>query len=121
MDERLSTSGTTEEILDELTAFSTTEVIVAEATASTTIRSRFLWEQNFSPWENILCWPPSTRVATTESAETTEEPESLEDRVALDLEKAMVVEREKGPLAVCEEYNACVVYLVTIKHLAKHS
>ena len=118
MDERLSTSGTTEEILDELTAFSTTEVIVAEATASTTIRSR---EQNFCPWENILCWPPSTRVATTESAETTEEPESLEDRVALDLEKAMVVEREKGPLAVCEEYNACVVYLVTIKHLAKHS
>ena len=34
----LSTSTTTEEILDELTARSTTEVVVAEATASTTIR-----------------------------------------------------------------------------------
>ena len=38
MDERVSTLGTTEEILDELAAFSTTEVVVAEATASTTIR-----------------------------------------------------------------------------------
>ena len=34
----MSTSTTTEEILDELTARSTTELVVAEATASTTIR-----------------------------------------------------------------------------------
>ena len=71
-------------------------------------------------------------MATTESAETTEGPENLDldldGRMALDkvmedtmaLDKAMEdkmamemeMEMEKGPLAVCEEYNACVVYLV---------
>ena len=69
-------------------------------------------------------------MATTESAETTEVPENMEDKdMDLNLENNledkmafdMQLEMEKGPLAICEEYNACVVYLVTIKHLAKHS
>ena len=69
-------------------------------------------------------------MATTESAETTEVPENLnmdgkmaldkamEDTMALDkamedkMAMDMEMEMEKGPLAVCEEYNACVVYLV---------
>ena len=69
-------------------------------------------------------------MATTESAETTEVPEDLDDKMALEkdmedtmaMDKAMEdrmanemeMEMEKGPLAVCEEYNACVVYLVGV-------
>ena len=65
-------------------------------------------------------------MATTESAETTEVPENMEDKdMDLDLENNledkmafdMQLEMEKGPLAICEEYNACVVYLVIIKPL----
>ena len=31
------------------------------------------------------------------------------------------MEMEKGPLAVCEEYNACVVYLVIIVRKSIHN
>ena len=61
-----------------------------------------------------------------DSAETTEVPENMESKdLDLDLDKAleekmafdMEMEMEKGPLAICEEYNACVVYLVIFNPL----
>ena len=71
----------------------------------------------------------SFRVATTDSVETTEEPGDVEDKMTKIANIANVdnvdniddvdnVERDlemmEGPLDVCEEYSACVVYLVSI-------
>ena len=85
-------------------------------------------EPSLSNWADNkifkLCIPP--RVATMDSAETTEVPENMESKdLDLDLDKAleekmafdMEMEMEKGPLAICEEYNACVVYLVIFNPL----
>ena len=66
------------------------------------------------------------RVATTDSVETTEEPGDVEDKMAKIAKIANIdkiddvdnVERDlemvEGPLDVCEEYSACVVYLVSV-------
>ena len=73
--------------------------------------------------------PPSStpfRVATTDSVETTEEPGDVEDKMTKIANFANIdniddvdnVERDlemvEGPLDVCEEYSACVVYLVSV-------
>ena len=66
------------------------------------------------------------RVATTDSVETTEEPGDVEDKMTKIANFANIdkiddvdnVERDlemvEGPLDVCEEYSACVVYLVSV-------
>ena len=66
------------------------------------------------------------RVTTTDSVENTEEPGDVEHKIAkidsLDnvdnIDDVDNVERYlemvEGPLDVCEEYSACVVYLVSI-------
>ena len=67
-----------------------------------------------------------SRVATTDSVETTEEPGDVEHKIAKIANIANIdniddvdnVERDlemvEGPLDVCEEYSACVVYLVSV-------
>ena len=65
-------------------------------------------------------------MATTDSVETTEEPGDVEHKIAKIANIANIdniddvdnVERDlemvEGPLDVCEEYSACVVYLVSV-------
>ena len=67
-------------------------------------------------------------MATTDSVETTEEPGDVEDKMTkiakianIDIDKiddvdnvGQDLEMVEGPLDVCEEYSACVVYLVSI-------
>ena len=85
------------------------------------------------------CPPPSHtttstpfRVATTDSVETTEEPGDVKDKITKIANVAKIanianidkindvdnvgqdLEMVEGPLDVCEEYSACVVYLVSV-------
>ena len=66
-------------------------------------------------------------MATTDSVETTEEPGDVEDKMTKianiatnidNVDDVDNVERDlemvEGPLDVCEEYSACVVYLVSV-------
>ena len=62
-------------------------------------------------------------MATTDSVETTEEPGDVEDKMTniANIDKiddmdnvGQDLEMVEGPLDVCEEYSACVVYLVSV-------
>ena len=65
-------------------------------------------------------------MATTDSVETTEEPGDVEDKMTKIANIANIdkiddvdnvgqeLEMVEGPLDVCEEYSACVVYLVSV-------